>query len=302
MRPAPEQILQYLLSAGFISEAEANLGRRIPIAQDICVEADSGGHTDQGNAYVLTPAISLLRDHIMAEEQYSAPIRVGAAGGIGTPESIVAALMLGADFIMTGSINQCTVEAGTSDAVKDLLQTINVQDTDYAPAGDMFEIGARVQVVKKGVFFPARANKLYELYLRYNSIDELDERSKKQIQEKYFKRSFDSVWSETEKYYLAKNPKKMEEIKRNPKQKMALIFRWYFIHTSRLALSGSDEQRVDYQIHCGPALGAFNQWIKGTKLENWHERRVSEIGELIFTKAAQLMESRMRSLCKQTTL
>jgi trans-AT polyketide synthase/acyltransferase/oxidoreductase domain-containing protein len=302
MRPAPEKILQYLLEAGFISEEEAKLGRRIPIAQDICVEADSGGHTDQGNAYVLTPAISFLRNQIMAEEKYSAPIRVGAAGGIGTPESIVAALMLGADFIMTGSINQCTVEAGTSDAVKDLLQAINVQDTDYAPAGDMFEIGARVQVVKKGVFFPARANKLYELYLRHNSIEELDERSKKQIQEKYFKRSFESVWDETKKYYLASNPKKLEEIQKNPKQKMALIFRWYFIHTSRLALSGSDEQRVDYQIHCGPALGAFNQWIKGTKLENWRERRVSEIGELIFTKAAELMESRLRSVCKQSNL
>ncbi len=27
-----------------------------------------------------------------------------------------------------------------SDSVKDLLQDINIQDTDYAPAGDMFEV------------------------------------------------------------------------------------------------------------------------------------------------------------------
>lgn len=53
---------------------------------------------------------------------------------------------------MTGSINQCTVEAGTSDDVKDLLQQLNIQDTDYAPAGDMFEMGAKIQVMKKGVF------------------------------------------------------------------------------------------------------------------------------------------------------
>ncbi len=35
-----------------------------------------------------------------------------------------------------------------SDSVKDLLQDINIQDTDYAPAGDMFEVtvhGFRVQ-------------------------------------------------------------------------------------------------------------------------------------------------------------
>jgi malonyl CoA-acyl carrier protein transacylase len=33
-----------------------------------------------------------------------------------------------------------------SATVKDLLQQINIQDTEYAPAGDMFELGARVQV------------------------------------------------------------------------------------------------------------------------------------------------------------
>lgn len=60
---------------------------------------------------------------------------------------------------MTGSINQCTVEAGTSDDVKDLLQQLNIQDTDYAPAGDMFEMGAKIQVMKKGVFSrPGRIN------------------------------------------------------------------------------------------------------------------------------------------------
>lgn len=82
----------------------------------------------------------------------SQKIRVGAAGGIGTPEAAAAAFILGADFIVTGSINQCTVEAGTSEIVKDLLQEINVQDTEYAPAGDMFELGAKVQVLKKGLF------------------------------------------------------------------------------------------------------------------------------------------------------
>lgn len=94
-------------------------------------------------------------------------VRIDAAGGIGTPEAASAAFMLGADFIVTGSINQCTVEAGTSESAKDLLQQINVQDTDYAPAGDMFEMGAKVQVIRKGVFFPARANK--RLTIKYSA-------------------------------------------------------------------------------------------------------------------------------------
>src|SRR5262249_24592935 len=157
---------------------------------DICVEADSGGHTDGGVAYALMPAMIRLRDEMMAKYHYDKPIRVGAAGGIGTPESAAAAFIMGADFILTGSINQCSVEAGTSDAVKDILQGLNVQDKSYAPAGDMFELGAKVQVVRKGLFFPARANKLYDLYQRFNSIDEIDEKTQQQIQEKYFQRSF----------------------------------------------------------------------------------------------------------------
>ena len=153
MSPAPERIVSKLVEAGKLTEDEADCGREIPMSEDICVEADSGGHTDQGVAYALVPALMELRDEMMAKFKYSKSIRVGTAGGIGTPQAAAAAFIMGADFILTGSINQCTVEAGTSDAVKEILQGINVQDTAYAPAGDMFELGARVQVVRKGLFF-----------------------------------------------------------------------------------------------------------------------------------------------------
>ncbi len=292
MQPAPEAIVQSLLQAGKLTSEEAKLAKFIPMAQDICVEADSGGHTDQGVAYVLMPAMLKLRAEIMQQYQYATAIRIGAAGGIGTPEAVAAAFLLGADFIVTGSINQCTVEAGTSDAVKAILQTLNVQDTAYAPAGDMFEIGAKVQVVRKGLFFPARANKLYELYKQYNSLDEIDAKTLQQIQEKYFNRSFAAVWQETKVYYANIKPQVITEAESNPKKKMALVFRWYFIHTNRLALKGSDEQRVDYQIHCGPALGAFNQWVKGTSLENWHNRHVDEIAQKLMQDTAALLSQR----------
>jgi trans-AT polyketide synthase, acyltransferase and oxidoreductase domains len=229
---------------------------------------------------------------MMARYAYSTPIRVGAAGGIGAPEAAAAAFVMGADFITTGSINQCTVEAGTSDSVKDMLQTMNVQDTAYAPAGDMFELGARVQVLKKGLFFPARANKLYELYVRHSCLEDIDEKVKKQIQEKYFKRSFAEVWDETKNYYASVDKKIIEEIEKNPKQKMALIFKWYFVHTSRLALLGIEDQKVDYQVHCGPAMGAFNQWVKGTKLEDWRNRRVADIGKMVMQGAADVLNKR----------
>ena len=292
MRPAPPEMVAALLAAGRITAQEAELASQVPMAGEICVESDSGGHTDQGVAFALMPAMQFLRDAILAEHGYAEPIRIGAAGGIGTPQAAAAAFVLGADFIVTGSINQCTVEAGTSDAVKDMLQTINVQDTGYAPAGDMFEMGARVQVLRKGVFFPARANKLYELYVRHASLDEIDARTRAQIQDKYFKRSFEAVWAETKAHYQARRPALIASAEKNPKQKMALVFKWYFVHSTRLALTGSADQKVDYQIHCGPALGAFNQWVKDTPLADWRRRRVGDIGERIMQGTARVLSER----------
>lgn len=295
LSPAPERIVAKLLDENKITPEEAALLKEIPVADDICVEADSGGHTDGGVAYALMPAIIKLRDEMMEKYRYDRKVRVGAAGGIGTPEAAAAAFILGADFIVTGSVNQCTVEAGTSDAVKDMLQQINIQDTEYVPAGDMFELGAKVQVMKKGVFFPARANKLYDLYRQYNSLDEIDEKTRTQIQEKYFKRSFEQIFEECKAYYPAQE---IEKAQRNPKHKMALIFRWYFGYSTNLALRGSEESRVDYQVHCGPALGVFNQWVKGTELENWKNRHVDEIGRKIMTEAAKLLSQRLQAISR----
>lgn len=294
LTPAPEQIVSRLLEEGQISEQEAALSGQLPVASDICVESDSGGHTDMGVASVLLPTIIRLRDGLQQQYQYQKPVRVGAAGGIGTPESAACAFMLGADFIVTGSINQCTVEAGTSDTVKDMLQGINIQDTAYAPAGDMFELGAKIQVMKKGVFFPARANKLYDLWRNYGSLEHIDAPARKEIQDKYFKRSFDEVYRETKGYYMQEFPEEIEKAERSPKIMMALIFRWYFVHTMRLALEGSSEQRVDYQVHTGPALGAFNQWVQGTSLEDWRNRHVDTIGEHLMQASADYMSHRLQ--------
>ncbi|MEJ8307079.1 ACP S-malonyltransferase [Saccharibacillus sacchari] len=295
LSPAPERILNKLLVEGKIETWQAEILTQLPVADDLCVEADSGGHTDQGVAYALMPAIIKQRDRMMDLHNYKKRIRVGAAGGIGTPEAAAAAFILGADFIMTGSINQCTVEANTSESVKELLSRINVQDTDYAPAGDMFEMGAKVQVLKRGVLFPARANKLYDLYQKHNSIDEIDHKTQVQIQEKYFKRSFSEVFSDCCRYYSSEE---IEKAERNAKYKMAMIFKWYFAYSTRLALQGIEEQKVDYQVHCGPALGAFNQWVKGTRMEEWNKRHVSEIGLAIMTQTAELLQTRINQMLR----
>ncbi|TAN49019.1 MAG: [acyl-carrier-protein] S-malonyltransferase [Methylococcaceae bacterium] len=301
MAPPPEKLLQKLLSAGQISAEQAQWAANFPVAGDLCVEADSGGHTDRGVLTTILPAILMLRDEIQGQYRYDPPIRVGAAGGIGTPEAAAAAFVLGADFITTGSINQCTVEAGTSAAAKTMLQGMNVQDTDYAPAGDMFELGAKVQVLKKGVFFPARANKLYELYQRHQSLDEIDAKTRSQLEQKYFKRSFEEIYQETRRYFAERRPEEIAKAEQNPKYKMALVFRWYFAYSNRLALTGSAESKVDYQIHTGSALGAFNRWVKDTALEDWHNRHVDDIALKLLHATVELLNRRFQALRGEET-
>lgn len=292
LSPPPAALVRRLAENRAITRTEANLAQFVSMADDLCVEADSGGHTDRGVLHALLPVILQLRDELSQKHGYPFPICVGAAGGIGTPQAVAASFILGADFVLTGSVNQCTVEAGTSDAVKDLLQQANVQDTDIVPAGDMFEIGGKVQVFKRGLLFPARAKKLYDLYRQYNSLDEIDAQTRSQIENRYFKRSFAEVYTETRNYYLRVMPEIIDRAERDPKQKMALVFRWYLVHTNRLALRGDPEDKVDYQIHCGPALGAFNQWAKGSALEQWRHRHVDEIAEHLMIGAARLLDER----------
>ncbi|GGP56434.1 ACP S-malonyltransferase [Streptomyces sindenensis] len=290
LSPAPARLVGQLLEQGRITAAEAELAAELPVADDLCLEADSGGHTDQGVALALLPSVRRLRDTVAAQYGYRQRVRLGAAGGIGTPEAAAACFLMGADFVTTGSINQCTVEAGTSDQVKDLLQDIDIQDTDYAPAGDLFEYGSRVQVLRKGVLFPARANKLYELYKRHDSLDGIDAATAGQLQTRYFGRTFDEVYQEVRAHHPAAEIEKADQ---DPRHKMALVFRWYFAYSTQAALSGSDEGRVDYQVHCGPALGAFNQWVKGTELQDWRRRRVAEINLRLLQEAADLMARRL---------
>lgn len=293
LSPPPEQLVSKLLRNGQISREQAQLAGKLPMADAICVEADSGGHTDRGNLNVLLPTILRVRDEQVKKHGYSSTVYVGAAGGIGTPEAAAAAFVLGADFILTGSINQCSVEACISESAKNILQSLNVQDTDYAPAADMFEFGAKVQVVRKGVFFPSRANKLFDLYRNCNSWEDIDAKTRHQLEERYFKRSFDEIYADTKSHFLKVNPEEIERAEKNPKHKMALVFRWYLFNSMQLALIGDETQKVDYQIHCGPSLGAFNQWVKGTLLEDWRNRHVDEIAGKLLTATADFLNARL---------
>ncbi len=287
LAPAPDAVLDRLRSSGAITAEQAELARRVPMSHDVIVEADSGGHTDGGVPTVLLPSMLELRRRVEAERGYDEPICMGLAGGIGTPAAVAAAFVLGADFVVTGSINQCTVEAATSDVVKDMLQDIDVQDTEYAPAGDMFELGSKVQVLRKGVFFPARGNKLHALYTHHDSLDDLPEKTRSLLERTYFRKPLDEVWTDVVRHLrMTGRAELAESAARQPKQKMALVFRRYFGYSARIALEGRPDDKVNYQVHTGPALGSFNQWVRDTPHASWRHRHVDEVGLMLLDAAA----------------
>jgi trans-AT polyketide synthase, acyltransferase and oxidoreductase domains len=209
LSPAPPEMIRDLVAAGLVAEQQARLAATVPLADDITVEADSGGHTDNRPLVVLLPSIQQLRDELSARHRYTRSPRVGAAGGIGTPHAVAAAFAMGAAYVVTGSVNQSCVEAGTSPHVKRLLAEAEFADVAMAPAADMFELGVDVQVLKRGTFFPMRARKLFDTYQRYSSLDEIPPAERQRLERQIFGRALEEVWEETMAYFAARDPEQI---------------------------------------------------------------------------------------------
>lgn len=277
LEPPPDAILSGLVARRAITAAEANLAKRIPIAEDITVESDSGGHTDNRPLGSLFPTIAALRDEIATARGYSTPIRIGAAGGLGTPASVASAFALGAAYVMTGTVNEAAIESGLSEAGRLLLAQAGIADVAMAPAADMFEMGVKVQVLRRGTMFATRAQKLYDAYMMHDSIESLPAGVRTRLESEIFKTSLDAIWAETREFWEVRDPHEVTRANKDPHHRMALCFRWYLGKASRWANAGEPTRIMDYQIWCGPAMGAFNTWAKGSFLEDPKNREVAQI-------------------------
>ncbi len=286
MSPPPEKILGQLVERKMITHEEASLAAQIPVADDITAEADSGGHTDNQPAIALLPTMLALRDELVSKFNYPNPICVGLAGGIATPASAAAAFAMGAAYVLTGSVNQSCVEAGTSEAVRHMLAETCQADVTMAPAADMFEMGIKVQVLKRGTMFAFRAAKLYELYSTYGCIEDIPEKHKEMLERDYFKCGFQNAWEKTRDFFQKRDPGQILMAEKDPKHKMALIFRSYLGQSSKWAVTGEPDRKIDYQIWCGPSMGAFNEWVRGSFLEKPENRKTVTVAMNLLFGAA----------------
>ncbi|MEL7029650.1 MAG: PfaD family polyunsaturated fatty acid/polyketide biosynthesis protein [Pseudomonadota bacterium] len=291
MSPPPDGVLRSLVGDGHLTEREADLASQLAIAEDVTVEADSGGHTDNRPMTVSLPRVAELRAELTETFGYQRRIRVGAGGGVGSPAAAAAAFGLGADFVLTGSINQACVESGLSESARELLVGIDMADVAMAASADMFELGVKVQVLKRGVMFAARANQLYALYSQYGSLEDLPHGKRAQLEKDVFRAPIDEIWTETRNFFRTRNPAEVERAERDPKHRMALVFRWYLGNSIRWAINGDADRKVDYQIWCGPAMGAFNSWTAGTWLENVEARTVGQVGKNLLEGSAVILRA-----------
>lgn len=293
MSPPPAGLLAALVARGQLTQDEARLAARVPVAEDVTVEADSGGHTDNQPLGAMLPAILALRDAAVARYGYRRRIRVGAAGGLGSPQAVAGAFALGAAYVLTGSVNQLAVESGVSDDARALLAQADVADVMMAPAADMFEMGVQVQVLRRGTMFGPRARRLYEVYREFPSVEELPADVRGSLERDVLHASLDEVWAQTVSFWQQRDPAQLVRAAEDARHRMALIFRWYLGNSSRWAVEGEVSRRTDYQLWAGPAVGAFNRWTAGSFLAEPGERTVTQIalnlleGAAVITRAHQ---------------
>jgi PfaD family protein len=293
MSPPPAGLLAALVARGQLTQDEARLAATVPVAEDVTVEADSGGHTDNQPLGAMLPAILALRDAVTARYGYRCQIRVGAAGGLGSPQAVAGAFALGAAYVLTGSVNQLAVESGVSDDARALLAQADLADVMMAPAADMFELDVQVQVLRRGTMFGPRARRLHEVYRGYPSIEAIPAPLRATLERDVLHASLDEIWVQTRRFWQQRDPSQLARAEQDDKHRMALIFRWYLGSSSRWAVEGDTTRRTDYQLWAGPAVGAFNRWTAGSFLAGAHERSVTQIalnlleGAAVVTRAHQ---------------
>lgn len=293
LSPAPEAMLRELVASGDLTAEQGELAAHVPVAQDLTAEADSGGHTDNRPAIALLPTMLTLRDRLQAKYNYAEPLRIGAAGGIATPAAAAAAFAMGAAYVLLGTVNQACVESGTSDAVRRMLADAGQADVAMAPSADMFEMGVALQVLKRGTMFPMRAAKLYEIYRTRAGLDEIPASERATLEKTVFQKPLDEVWEDTRRYFAGRDASQIERAERDPKHRMALVFRWYLGQSARWAIDADPGRRLDYQVWCGPGIGAFNEWARGSFLEAVENRAVATVAMNLLYGAAVLTRLNM---------
>jgi trans-AT polyketide synthase, acyltransferase and oxidoreductase domains len=255
-------MLEALVAAGR-SPPRRRLWPRVPVAEDITVESDSGGHTDNRPLAALFPTILALRDR--SRPSTATPARSASArpAASAPPARSPQAFALGASYVLTGSINQACVESGLSENGRAMLSQADLADVMMAPAADMFEMGVKVQVLQARHHVRVAGQEAATTSTAtYDSLEALPAERTRAARARH-PHALSSRRGPTPGLLLARDPQQVERAERDAKHRMALVFRCLPRPGQPLGDRRRRGPRLDYQIWCGPAMGAFNAWVTG---------------------------------------
>jgi len=144
-----------------------------------------------------------------------------------------------------------------------------------AAAADMFELGVKLQVLKRGTLFAARAT---------GSTTSTRARLTRGHPEAV-KRDLEHKISAPDRRRVARDARILARPRPGAVRSGGLGRQ--APHGARVPLvprqveplgdRGETARRPDFQIWCGPAMGAFNRWAKGSFLEDPAQRSVVQI-------------------------
>ena len=78
----------------------------------------------------------------------------------------------------------------------------------------MFELGVKVQVLKRGTMFAGRASRLYETFVRYEGLAAIPPDVRARLESEVFQKSLEQAWEETKEYWRQHGPCEVERAQR----------------------------------------------------------------------------------------
>ncbi len=230
------------------------------MADDVTAEADSGGHNRQ-SAGDRTPADDAApwgpdgRSTAM-----TGPLWIARGGGSSFPWVAAGASAMEAAYLVTGSVNQACVEAGTSTPSARCSPRRDRRTLRWPQPPTCSRWGSRCagpeawhDVRRCG---PASSSSIYSPC--YDAIERIPAAERAMLEKELLRASGDDLGPDAEHFQRPATRRQIERALRDPKHKMALIFRWY------LGQSSPGPARVNPR---GPSItrsGAALRWPRST--------------------------------------
>ena len=268
-------------SPGTITAEQAELARRVPMADDITAEADSGGHTDNRPLSCCCP--TMLRAARPDPARASATPRpvAGRRGGRHRHPGGGGRRVRDGRRLRRHRLGQPGVRRGghLAPRSKEMLAAGRAWPTArWPPPPTCSRWASRSRCSSAARCSPCGRAQLYELYRTYDALERLPAAERAELEKQLFRRPLDDVWAGRVRLLRRARPG-ADRARRGTTPSTG--WRWSSAGTSgmssRWAHAGEPTRAVDYQIWCGPAMGAFNDWVRGTYLAAPAQPRVADV-------------------------